>query len=108
MGPTTSCSEPHDVVQDVPDQEPPPDDKSQDRRQGRAGLGGFSRKRLASTYPVSRQQCQPNGDEMLLDVEQAKDFPMPAPFQMGPDIDAERQVDDGAEQRRGAVENDDS
>ena len=71
------------------DQKAPPDDEGKDRGQRGARSRGFAGTRLPPANPVGRQQRQPDGDEMLLDVEEAEGLPVSSALQLGPDIDAE-------------------
>ena len=44
---------------------------------------------------------------MLLEIKEAKRLPMASALQVGSDFDAERQIQDRAQQRRDRIENDD-
>ena len=46
-------------------------------------------------------------DEMLLEVEEAEGLPVAGALQLGPDVDAEVQIDDPAQQRGDHIQNDD-
>src|SRR5262245_35861188 len=102
-----SCPEPSDVVQDMSDQKTPPDDEGKDRGHGNSRSRGFVSTRLPPAHPVRQQECQPDRDEMLLEVEQAERRPLAGALQLGSDVDAEVQVHDPAQQCRDSVQNDD-
>src|SRR5262245_21510599 len=93
----TSRPEASDVVHDVSDQKAPPDDEGKDRGHGGSRSRGFLRARLPPANPVSRQECQPDSDEMFLEVEKAERRPVTGAFQLGSDVDAEIQVHDPAQ-----------
>src|SRR5580765_8052104 len=82
-----SRPEASDVVHDVSDQKAPPDDEGKDERHGRSRSRGFVGTRPPPANPVSRQECQPDGDEMLLEVEEAERRPVAGAVQLGPDVD---------------------
>ena len=71
------------------DQKAPPDDQGKDRSQRGAGPRGFISTSAPPANPVSRQQCQPDGDKMLFNVEEAEGLPVAGALQVGPDVDAE-------------------
>src|SRR5262245_40022273 len=96
---TTSFSEAHDVVQDVTNQKAPQDDEGEDQGQRGRHSGRFCGSLLSPTNPIGRQQRQSNGSEMLLDVKETERRPMASELQIGPDVDAEAQVDDSAKHR---------
>src|SRR6476660_3485105 len=96
-GARTSRREASDVVHDMSDQKAPPDDEGKDRGQGGSRSRGFVGTRLPPANPVSRQECQPDRDEMLLEVEEAERRPLAGALQLGPDVDAKVQVQDSAQ-----------
>ena len=63
--------QPLEVVQHVADEERPPDEERQDPRQVAARRGGFGRQRRPPRQPVGGQRAEPDGDEVLLDLEDA-------------------------------------
>ena len=87
-----SSPETHDIVQDVTDQKAPPDDEGKDQGQGGRRSRGFVGSLLSPTNPIGGQHCQPDGDEMLLEIKNTKRRPMSGALQVGPDMDAEWQV----------------
>jgi hypothetical protein len=91
----------------VTDQKAPPDDEGKDRSQRGARSRGFIYARLPPANPVGRQQCQPDGDEMLLEVEEAEDLPVTSALQVWPDVDAKVQIHDPAQQSGDRIQNDD-
>jgi hypothetical protein len=94
----TSLPEAHDVVQDVSGEEAPPDDEGKDQGQGSGRWrGGFDGPLLSPANPVGWQQRQPDGDEVLLEVEESKRLPMTRALQIGPNVDAEGHVKNGAQ-----------
>src|SRR6476646_3969439 len=93
----TSCPEASDVVHDVSDQKAPPDDEGKDRGHGGSRSRGFVGTRLPPTNPVGRKECQPDSDEMFLEVEEAERRPVAGALQPGSDVDAEVQVHDPAQ-----------
>jgi hypothetical protein len=100
--------EAHDVVQDVSDEKAPPDDEGKDQGQGGGGrLGGFVGILLLPTNPVGRRQRQPDGDEMLLKIEESKGLPMAGALQSRSNGNAETQVHDSTQQRAHRIQNDD-
>ena len=102
-----SSPEAHDVVQDVSDQKTPPDGEGKDRRQSGRCSGRFVGTLLLPTNPIGRQQRESDGNEMLFEVKEAKRLPLASTLQVGPDIGAEWQVQDRAQQRRADIQNDD-
>ena len=68
---------------------------------------GFTGKRPPPINPVRRQQSQANGNEELLEVEEANRRPVAVALQHGPDFSPEVQVNDRPQQRGGQVQNDD-
>src|SRR6266404_7328427 len=73
---TTSRPKAHDVVHDVTNQEAPPDDESKDGGQGSARQGGLVCARPPPANPIGRQQSQPDGDEILLEIQEAQGLPV--------------------------------
>jgi len=63
--------------------------------------------RLAPEIPVDRQEREADGDEMLLELEQAERFVEMHLLEDRPDADAIAGIDDGADQRGQQIENDD-
>src|SRR5262249_57954353 len=102
-----SWPEAHGIVQDVSDQKAPPDDEGKDQGQGGRRSGRLVDSLLSPTNPIGRQQRQSDGDEMLFEVKETKRLPMAGALQVGPDIDAEWQVQDRAQQRGDRIEDDD-
>ena len=75
-------------------------------RASRVRTGSSARGWLPAN-PIGRQQRQPDGDEMLLEIKETERLPMAGALQIGPDVDAEVQVDGSAEQRGNHIQNDD-
>src|SRR4030095_9408124 len=83
-----SCAEAHDVVGDVAGEKAPPDDEGDDRGQDCARSDGLVVARAAPADPVARQKCRPDGDEVLLEIEKAKYFPVAGLLQRRPYVNA--------------------
>jgi hypothetical protein len=70
-------------------------------------LGGFVGTLLSPTHPVGRQQRRPDGDKVLLEFEEPNRLPMAGTLHVGPDGDAEAQVQERTQQRGDREQNDD-
>src|SRR4029077_193814 len=94
-----SSPEPHDIIQDVSDQKAPPDDEGKDQGKRGRHSGRFVVWLLSPTNPIGRQPRQSDGDEVLLEIEDTERWPMAGSLQVGPNIDAEWQIQDRAQKR---------
>ena len=70
-------------------------------------MGRFVGTPLPPTNPIGRQQRQPDGNEMLLEIKETERLPMAGALQTGPDVDAEVQVEGSTKQCGNHIEHDD-
>src|SRR5262245_48562991 len=99
-----SCTETEDVVEDVADQIAPPDDEREDRGQRGSQSAEILCQRPAPRHPVSRQQSEANGNEMLLEVEETEGPEMSVALELRPDVNTEIKINDSTQKGRDQIE----
>src|SRR5437867_5491286 len=90
-----SCAEAHYVVGHVTGEKTPPDDEGNDRGQDCARSNGLVVARPTPADPIGGQKCRPDGDEVLLEVEEAKYLPVAGLLQCRSYVNAKVEIDNG-------------
>jgi hypothetical protein len=91
----------------VTNEKAPPDDEGKQSGQEGGSSAALAWNRPTPADPIGRQQTQPYGDEIFLEIKKTHRVPMTVAFKPGLDIDLEGQVDDRADERGRHVKNDD-
>src|SRR5579862_1633886 len=100
-----TSSEAPDVVDDVTDEEAPPNNERKDSGQGCLDLAALIDTRLTPADPICRQHAQADHDEIFLEIEETERVPVPVALQVGLNINLEVEVDDRPKQCGAHVQN---
>jgi hypothetical protein len=103
----TSRPEPRDIVDDVTDEEAPPNNEPKDGGQGCRCQAALIGKRPTPACPVCRQQAQADRNEILLEIEEPERAPVTIAFQVRLNVNLEVQVDERPKKRGPYVQTND-